>query len=47
MKVQNIPLPDCIYCRDDKQSRFYIRTASGTREMELQEAVSFVKSKWG
>jgi hypothetical protein len=42
-----LPSPVPIYCKEDKQSRFYIRTGSGTREMELQEAVSFVKSKWG
>jgi len=42
-----LPSPVPVYCKEDKQSRFYIRTASGTRDMELQEAVSFVKSKWG
>jgi hypothetical protein len=36
-----------IYAEEDKHSRFYIRTGSGTREMELQEAVTFIKAKWG
>jgi hypothetical protein len=42
-----LPSPVPIYAREDKQSRFYIRTGSGTREMELQEAVTFIKAKWG
>ncbi len=36
-----------VYAKEDKQSKFYIRTASGTREMDLQEAVGFIKTKWG
>ena len=42
-----LPSPVPIYVGEDNHSRFYIRTGSGTREMELQEAVSFIKSKWG
>ena len=46
-RIVVLPSPVPVYCKEDKQSRFYIRTGSGTREMELQEVVSFVKSKWG
>jgi hypothetical protein len=43
--VLRSPVP--VYAKEDKQSKFYIRTASGTREMDLQEAVGFIKTKWG
>jgi hypothetical protein len=42
-----LPAPVPVFAKEDKQSKFYIRTASGTREMDLQEAVSFIKVKWG
>ncbi len=41
------PSPVPVYAKEDKQSKFYIRTGSGTREMDLQEAVGFIKRKWG
>jgi len=43
--VLSSPVP--VYAKEDKQAKFYIRTASGTREMDLQEAVGFIKTKWG
>jgi hypothetical protein len=46
-RVIVLPSPAPIYAKEDKQSRFYIRTGSGTREMDIQEAVTFIKSKWG
>jgi hypothetical protein len=42
-----LPSPVPVYAKEDNQSKFYIRTASGTREMDLQEAVGFIKTKWG
>lgn len=42
-----LPSPVPVYAKEDKHSKFYIRTASGTREMDLQEAVGFIKTKWG
>jgi hypothetical protein len=42
-----LPSPIPIYAKEDKHSKFYIRTASGTREMDLKEAVIFIKTKWG
>jgi len=42
-----LPSPDPVYNKGDKQSKFYIRTGSGTREMDLKEAVGFIKTKWG
>jgi hypothetical protein len=42
-----LPSPIPIYAKEDGRSRFYIRTGSGTREMELDEAVTFIKAKWG
>jgi len=41
-----IPAPFPIYAKEDEHSKFYIRTASGTREMDIQEAISFIKAKW-
>ena len=46
-RVIILPSPVPVYVKEDKQSKFYIRTASGTREMDLQEAVNFIKTKWG
>jgi len=46
-RVVVLPSPVPVYAKEDKQSKFYIRTASGTREMDLQEAVNFIKTKWG
>jgi predicted HTH transcriptional regulator len=46
-RIVVLPSPVPVYAKEDKQSKFYIRTASGTREMDLQEAVTFIKTKWG
>ena len=46
-RVVVLPSPVPVYAKEDKQSKFYIRTGSGTREMGLQEAVAFIKTKWG
>jgi hypothetical protein len=42
-----LPSPIPVYTREEKQVCFYIRTASGTRAMEIDEAVTFIKAKWG
>jgi len=42
-----LPSPIPVYTKEDKQSRFFIRTGSGTREMDVQEAITFIKAKWG
>jgi len=42
-----LPSPIPVYAREDNQPRFYVRTASGTREMDIREAVTFIKTKWG
>ena len=41
-----LPSPMPVYAREDNDPRFYIRTGSGTREMDIQEAIAFIKSKW-
>ncbi len=41
-----LPSPMPVYAREDNEPRFYIRTGSGTREMDIQEAIAFIKSKW-
>ena len=46
-RVIILPSPVPVYAKEDKQSKFYIRTGSGTREMDLQEAVGFIKTEWG
>jgi len=46
-RVIILPSPIPIYAKEENQSRFYIRTASGTREMDIQEAITFIKAKWG
>ena len=42
-----LPSPVPVYVSDGGQTHFYVRTASGTRELDVQEAITFVKSKWG
>jgi hypothetical protein len=42
-----IPSPIPVYVNDGGQTHFYVRTGSGTREMDVQEAITFIKSKWG
>jgi hypothetical protein len=42
-----LPSPMPVYAKEDNQPRFYVRTGSGTREMDIQEAIVFIKTKWG
>jgi hypothetical protein len=41
-----LPSPMPVYAKEDNQPRFYVRTGSGTREMDIQEAIAFIKAKW-
>jgi predicted HTH transcriptional regulator len=41
-----LPSPVPVYVTEEKMSHFYIRTASGTREMNIQEAMTFIKLRW-
>jgi hypothetical protein len=41
-----LPSPMPVYAKEDNEPRFYIRTGSGTREMDIQEAIAFIKAKW-
>ncbi|MGE5424407.1 MAG: helix-turn-helix domain-containing protein, partial [Syntrophothermus sp.] len=41
-----LPSPTPVYVREDNQSRFFIRTGSGTREMDVAEAIVFIRNKW-
>lgn len=45
-RVIVLPSPMPVYVKEDNQSRFYVRTGSGTREMDIQEAITFIKAKW-
>jgi len=42
-----IPSPLPVYVNEANQAHFYVRTGSGTREMDVQEAITFIKTKWG
>jgi hypothetical protein len=46
-RIITLPSPVPVYVREDNQARFFIRTGSGTREMDIQEAIIFIKAKWG
>jgi hypothetical protein len=46
-RVIVLPSPIPVYAKEENQSRFYVRTGSGTREMDVPEAVTFIKAKWG
>ena len=41
-----LPAPVPVYVTEDKQAHFFIRTASGTREMDVQEAMTFIKERF-
>jgi hypothetical protein len=41
-----LPSPVPIYVTEDKEAHFYVRTASGTREMDVQEAMTFIKERF-
>ena len=45
-RVIVLPSPMPVYAKEDNQPRFYVRTGSGTREMDIQEAITFIKAKW-
>jgi hypothetical protein len=42
-----LPSPVPIYVTEDKQAHLFVRTASGTREMDVQEAMTFIKERFG
>jgi len=46
-RVIVLPSPIPVYVKDDNQHRFFVRTGSGTREMDIREAITFIKLKWG
>jgi len=41
-----MPSPVPVYVSEERQAHFYVRTASGTREMDVQEAMTFIKLRW-
>jgi len=41
-----LPSPVPIYVTEDKQAHLFVRTASGTREMDVQEALIFIKERF-
>jgi hypothetical protein len=41
-----MPSPVPVYAKEDRQVHFFVRTASGTREMDVQEAMTFIKLRW-
>jgi hypothetical protein len=41
-----LPSPVPIYVTEDKQAHLFVRTASGTREMDVQEAMTFIKERF-
>ena len=44
-RVIVLPSPIPVYVKDDNQHRFFVRTGSGTREMDIREAITFIKLK--
>jgi hypothetical protein len=46
-RIITLPSPLPVYVKEDNQSKFFIRTGSGTREMDIQEAITFIRAKWG
>jgi predicted HTH transcriptional regulator len=46
-RILVLPAPYPVYVYEANQTHFYIRTGSGTREMDIQEGIAFIKAKWG
>lgn len=46
-KITVMASPKPVYAKIDKGSRFYIRTGSGTREMDIDEAVDYINRRYG
>lgn len=46
-RVIVLPSPMPVYAKEDNEPRFFVRTGSGTREMDIREAITFIKAKWG
>jgi hypothetical protein len=45
-RVIVLPSPIPVYVNVANQYHFYVRTGAGTREMDIQEAIAFIKAKW-
>jgi predicted HTH transcriptional regulator len=42
-----LPSPVPLYLNDGNQPHFFVRKGSGTRALNVQEAITFIKAKWG
>lgn len=40
------PSPRPVYVSQDKETRFYLRAGPGTRELNIQEAIEYITSRW-
>lgn len=40
------PAPRPVFVKQGKDSRFYLRTGGGTRDLNIQEATEFITSRW-
>jgi predicted HTH transcriptional regulator len=40
------PAPRPVYVSQDNETRFYLRTGPGTRELNIQEAIEYISSRW-
>ena len=45
-RIRVIPAPQPVYAKEGNDSKFYLRTGSGTRALTLQEAIEFIQQKW-
>jgi hypothetical protein len=40
------PAPRPVYVTQDNETRFYLRTGPGTRELNIQEAIEYISNRW-
>jgi hypothetical protein len=45
-RIRVLPAPQPVYAKEGQDSKFYLRTGSGTRALTLQEAIEFIQQKW-
>lgn len=40
------PAPEPVYLRDGKDKQFFIRTGNSTRQLDVEEAMQYIKQRW-
>jgi len=41
------PSPHPVFCKQNKETKFYLRTGGGTRNLNIEDATDFISERWG